>query len=541
MADSPANGALQVVRQLKELWTKQPKPRRMLAVLVLVGVVGFVGITSLAKHVETWSVAIEGISPDDANELYGALIARNVPARIVAGKVEVHDDDLDQAHAIAASAGLPFSGKGFELFDGNNLGQSSFAEQVNYRRALQGELARSITTLAQVESARVHLAIGKRSVFKDQEQQPTASVALHLHSGQQLTAEQVRGVRQLVAASLEGLKPEAVAIVDNHGNLLDGAEPGAKDQQQSIEHTVADRVRMILERVVGVGHVSVVANADVDTRKVSETEDLYDKDSAAVRSESRTVEGNDSGSTTSGVAGARGNLPGAPAPSGGSGAPANGRTQETRNFEISHKVRQTTEPEHTLKKLHVAVLVDQTKGPDGKPVVRTKQQMDELIALAREAAGIDDARGDVLEVRSMTFAPDEDVMGAAGADAPGSKLPLPMPVMIGAGAGALVLLVVMALMVKKLRRRGGAGSDRADHIAFPTPLVDLERALETRARIEAAQLAAGKVAAREPLGLPDPNKSHQDRVMDAVRLDVERAAGVLTAWLAETPPKGAKA
>jgi len=173
--------------------------------------------------------------------------------------------------------------------------------------------------------------------------------------------------------------------------------------------------------------------------------------------------------------------------------------------------------------------------------VRTKQQMDELIALAREAAGIDDARGDVLEVRSMTFAPDEDVMGAAGADAPGSKLPLPMPVMIGAGAGALVLLVVMALMVKKLRRRGGAGSDRADHIAFPTPLVDLERALETRARIEAAQLAAGKVAAREPLGLPDPNKSHQDRVMDAVRLDVERAAGVLTAWLAETPPKGAKA
>jgi len=528
---SPFTGAMQIGRQLTDLWGRQPKSRRLFAIVVVVGVLGWVAFTSLAKHVESWQPAIDGISPDDAHELYAALTARGIPARLKDAKVEVHDDDLDQARAIAASAGLPFSGKGFELFDGSSLGQSSFAEQVNYRRALQGELARSITTLAQVEAARVHLAVGKRSVFKEQEVAPSASVALRLHAGQTLSAEQVRGVRQLVAASLEGLKPEAVVIVDGHGNLLDGADPTTANHQLEIEHSIADRVRMILERVVGAGHVSVVANADVDQRKVSETEDLYDKDSAAVRSESRTVEGADPTTSVGGVAGARGNLPGAPVATTTAGPAGAGKVAETKNYEISHKVRQTTNPDATLKKLHVAVLVDEPKGADGKPVVRTKEQLDELVALARNAAGIDDTRGDVIEVRSMQFAPEEDIV--TGPAAAPSAVPQ-LPVLIGAGAGALVLLVVMVMVLRrgKKTKRGGAQRALVGEIAFPTPISELERALEVRAAL-AEQV-------RELPGLPPGARSTQDRVMDVVRADVERTAHVLTAWLAEPAPKGAK-
>ncbi|MCW5806002.1 MAG: flagellar M-ring protein FliF, partial [Deltaproteobacteria bacterium] len=275
MADASPQGPKQVVAQLAQLWGRQPKRRKIVAIGLVAAIALLIAATSLSKKTEAWGVVADGASPDDAQELLSALQARAVPARLREGKVEVMSDRVDEARAIAAAAGLPRTGKGFELFDGSSLGQSSFSEQVNYRRALQGELARSITALAQVQGARVHLALGKRSVFKDQNEPASASVALHLHAGQTLSAEQVRGVRQLVAASTEGLRPDGVVVVDNHGNLLDAAETGSSDRRAEIERTLAARVRAMLERVVGPGKVSVVATAVVDDRKVSETQELY--------------------------------------------------------------------------------------------------------------------------------------------------------------------------------------------------------------------------------------------------------------------------
>src|SRR5215831_6693550 len=227
MADAPSTGPAAVANQLRELWGRQPRRRKLLAFVIALGIAGIVGFSTLVHHAEPWTVVADGSSPEDAQEIYAVLQGRNLPVRLHDGKVEVASERLEEARAIAAGAGLPHTGKGLELFDSSSLGQSSFAEQVNYRRALQGELARSITALAQVESARVLVAFGKRSLAKDQEQPASASVALHLHAGQALTADQVRGVRQLVAAAIENLKPEAVVIVDNHGNLLDGADPNA--------------------------------------------------------------------------------------------------------------------------------------------------------------------------------------------------------------------------------------------------------------------------------------------------------------------------
>jgi flagellar M-ring protein FliF len=537
MADAPTTGPAAVARQLGELWNRQPRRRRLLAVSVALGIAGIVAYTTLVPRAEPWTAVAEGSSPEDAQELYAVLSSRNLPVRLHDGKVEVASERLAEARAIAAGAGLPHTGKGLELFDASSLGQSSFAEQVNYRRALQGELARSITALAQVENARVLVAFGKRSLVRDQEQPASASVALHLHAGQTLTADQVRGVRQLVAASIEGLRPEAVVIVDNHGNLLDAADPGTVDHKAEIERTVTTRVRTMLERVVGAGKVSVVTNADVDDRKVSETQEVYDAEHPALRSESRTLEGADVTSGIGGIAGTRGNLPGAPAPAptpgAGSGSGGPQRLQETKNYEVSRTVRQTTKPDVQLQKLHVAVVVDFKAGTDGKPAARGDKELAELTALARQAAGIDDTRGDKIEVRSIPFASDADPTAAAKPVATGG-LPLPLPVLIGAGAGVLAVLGLVAFLV--LRRRRPAPPPT---LALPAPVGELERVLE--ARVSHRAPTEGEASTTEPANLL-PGRTVRDRVLDAVRADVDRTAGVLTAWLAESarPPDAAK-
>jgi len=536
MADAAPTGPAAVLNQLKELWGRQARGRKTLAVGVVLAIAAIVAYATLAKHAEPWTVIAEGSSPEDAQELLTVLSGRQLPVRMNAGKVEVASGRIDEARAIAASAGMPRTGKGLELFDGSSLGQSSFAEQVNYRRALQGELARSITAMAQVESARVLVAFGKRSLAKDQEQPASASVALHMHAGQTLTGEQVRGIRQLVAASIEGLRPDAVAIVDNHGNLLDAGDPGTVDHKAELERGVIQRVRSMLERVVGAGKVSVVATADVDDRKVSETQEVFDADHPALRSEERTVEGADAAALQGigGVAGTRGNLPGAPAAAatggtGGSGGPT--RLQETKNYEISRTVRQTTKPDVLLQKLHVAVLIDYKDGPDGKPVARSEKEMTELSALARQAAGLDEARGDKIEVRAIPFAADPAAAIAAAAPPPGFKLPLPLPILIGAGAGVLVLAFVVFVVLKRRRR-----PDPTPTLALPAPVGELERVLEARPGGEGRALTESETAAQNLL----PGRTVRDRVLDAVRSDVDRTAGVLTAWLAEPPRKAAK-
>jgi flagellar M-ring protein FliF len=532
------NQAFVVAGQLRDLWNKQPKGRRTLAVLVVLGVLGFVGITSLTKHVETWVSAADGIAPDEAQQLYATLVGRGVPARFSEGKVEVQPDDLASARAIAATSLQMGGGKGLETFENSTMGETSFAEQVNYKRALQTELTRSIVSISQIENARVNIAFGRHSVFKDQETAPTASIMLRLRAGQSLLANEVKGIRQLVASSIDGMKPEAVVVVDNHGNPLEAAEKTNANDGTSIETSIVDSVTKMLTKYVGKGHVQVVANVDLDTRHIEQTEDLYDKDSAAIRSQARTVDGNDptaAAGSASGIAGVRGNLPGAtPAGMGAGGSGAGGKMQETINYEISHTQRRTENPEVSIKKIHVAVLLDELKDKAGKPIARSKEELAGMLAIARTAAGIDDARGDTIEVQSTPFVPDEEV--APDPVAPKSALPYPMPVMVGAGAGALVLLIVIALVLRKVFKKKSKSTAmvKSPQIAFPTPVAELERVLDARPP------AHQELPIERELPALNPGKSVQERVMDAVRGDVERAAGVLTAWLNEAPPKGAK-
>ncbi|HEY4055506.1 MAG TPA: flagellar basal-body MS-ring/collar protein FliF [Kofleriaceae bacterium] len=552
MADEPTQGPTAVLNQLKALWEKQSRGRRTLAIGVVLVIAVIILATRLINTAATWQVVADGAAPDDNQEIMAVLEQRGVDARLANNKVEVKVDDVDKARSITAAAGLPRTGKGFELFDGNHLGQSSFAEQVNFRRGLQGELARSITSLAQVQSARVHLAMGKRSVFREQEEAATASVALQMFPGQQLTPEQVRGIRQMVAASVEGMKAESVVIVDNHGNLLDAAEPTAANKTAAIEQGITARVRGMLEKVVGAGKVSVTTTAVVDQNEVQETQELFDNSNPVLRSESRTVEGNGALAdpttlnSVGGVAGSRGNLPGA-TPAAGSGAPAsnsptNGRLQETKNFEISRTVRQVKKPDAQLQKIYVAVVIDEPLGKDGKPVARDEKEMAELTALARQAAGIDDARGDKIDVRSIAFAPEvvevEPVVKPTGLQA---LIPVPLPI-AGAAAGGFVVLVLGAIFLLKGRKKNKAEtSKKKPSLALPAALSDIEKALDAKPNLslggpDAMSLNEALPAVAQQAALP-PGGSARDRVLSAVKNDVDRAAEVLTAWLSEPPAK----
>ena len=486
-------------------------------IVALVAVIGVVAFFYLKPVNTGWTAVLQKVAPDDAVELGAALDGKGIPHQFAdaGATIEVPNERIGEARVVAQAVGLPRVGDSFGLFDHQAMGQSSFTEQVNYRRALQGELARSITSLVQVDGARVQIAMGRRSVLKDSDERPSASVALRLRQGTTLTADEVRGIKQLVAASIEGLAPDSVVVIDQHGVALSGdTKNGNGNDDHAIEVATAGRVRSMLEKIVGAGHVVVVASADIDTTQVSQTEELFDKDKIALRSESISGDGSGVGAgTTSGVAGTQGNLN--PTPAQTTPGAESGHHTETKNYEVSKVVRQTVGGGDRIHKMHLAVLIDDKVGADGKVVPRTPEELAQLTALAKTAGGLDDARGDQIEMRAVQFAPEEPAAPDVAAKAAAKAFPI---VMVAAGGGALLLIIIITVFVL---RRGG--KDETHTMVLPAPVSELERMLASSSNSSVPQL-------------PGARQVHA-RVVEIVRSDVPRAVGVLSGWL--SPPAAA--
>jgi flagellar M-ring protein FliF len=533
MADGPRQGVTQVLTQLKELWDKQPKRRKSLAMLVCIGVGGWVAYTTFIKKGESWTSISEGASSDDTQAMYSRLASREIPAHLRDGKLEVPSDrEMEARGVLAAQAMGQVTGGYDKMLAQSGFGHTQMYENVAFKQAFEGELAHSISSLSPVENATVKVAFGKRTMLKDMAEPATASAIIRMHAGQTLSPDQVRGIRQMIAGSVDGLKAENVTMIDGSGKPLDPAEPTSSDRKAEIESRVSHTVTTFLEKATGAGKVSVVTTADVDTSKVAETSKFYDKDHSAVLSHSVTSDGPNAmnainATGNGGVAGTQGNLPGSAAPSvqpGVAGGAAGGHIQETTNNEVGEVVRQTQLPDVRVLKLHLAVLVDY-KTVDGKPVPRTEAELATLTKLAKQAAGLEDARGDELLLQSIPFVPDADIAPVAPpVEEPG--LPI-MYIAAGGGGGLLLLIIIAVLLLKK--KKGNKQLQTNGNLALPVPVAELERMYESR---QAMALDKG----RELPGLP-AGKPVQERVLDVVRQDVERAAGVLTAWLAEAPAK----
>src|SRR5215467_12785947 len=239
--------------QARDLWRKLKPAQRMGLIAAALATASIVAFVSLRGSTESYSLLYAGLAPEEAGRIVEQLKADKVVYRLTnAGTgIEVPEAKVHEVRLTLAQKGLPKGGGvGFELFDKQNFGTTSFVEQMNYQRALQGELARTIMSLDEVEAARVHLALPEKSLYRKAEEPASASVALKLRSGRQLGSGQVRGIVHLVAASVEGLAPERVTVLDERGNVLSSADDaaGSLDAQQALERSLERRVREVTER-----------------------------------------------------------------------------------------------------------------------------------------------------------------------------------------------------------------------------------------------------------------------------------------------------
>ncbi len=426
-----------------------------------------------------------------------------------------------------ASNGLPTGGAvGFEIFDKQSFALTDYVQKVNYMRAMQGELARTIMTLAPVENARVHLALPEKRLFKDQQKQPSASVILSLAPGQSLDTKQVKGIIHLVAGSVTGLTQENITVVDSNGVVLDPGE-NRDDQilsvdmleyQQEVENRLEMRAQSLLDKTMGTDNAMVRVSATLDFSQIEKTQELFDAEEPVIRSEQISTE--QSGMATSGgIPGVQSNLQGTTPLQGGE----NGSSSSTRttNYEISKTVSKIVNPVGTIQKLSVSILVADTVTPatDETPAQitpRTDEELASIRSMIAAALGLLPDRGDQISVISMPFTTTpEDALLAQ--QEPEKLIYQYMP-LIKTGLIAVGLLLVYFLLIRPIIR---------------TMRGDIQEHYKTVEELERERLALEKEQ------LLDEETEEEDILDPVVTLrketiaDPTPAAHILKSWLRE--------
>ena len=444
---------LKSLRELPRTLSALPATVKLVLVVAALAAIGVASFTALSSA-EAYQYAFTNLTPEDSTEAAASLKAAGVPFRVDAGgsALAVPASRIYDARLLLASAGLPRGGGvGFEIFDRGDLGVSEFTQRVNLRRATEGELARTISRLSEVRSARVHVTLAERGLYRDQDRPASAAVVLNLQPGRRLADRELAGIRHLVASAVPGLDPGKVTVVDGRGEALaseDGAGE-AMEHQRRLEHDLEQRIVGILGQAVGAGAVVARVTATIDASEVQKSAESYDPDQAALRSERRVSQSTTGeGPAAGGVAGAAANQPLA---QGAQAQPAQSRPRSTssmedqvRNYDVSKTTTTTVTRAPRLQRLSVAVLVDAV---GGQP--RPEAELKRLGDLAKRAVGFDADRGDELDISSAPFARSED---AAAAPAPPPPPAMRNPVVIAiAAAGGLVLLLLVGVLA--LRRR----------------------------------------------------------------------------------------
>ncbi len=478
------------------------------------------------------------------------------------GALLVPSGKLREIRLKLAGAGLPRStGAGYEILDRKQgFGTSEFLETVRYQRALEGELARTIATLAPVERARVHLAIPKRSAFIRKREKPSASVLVYLYRGRTLDRGQVQAIVHLVSSSVPNMEASAVTVVDQAGRLLSGPDRAGGvelslaqlDYTHRVEDSLRRRIEEILAPVVGLDRVRAQVVADMDFSVVETTQEVYDPDPKALRSEQVSEQRTEGTPPPMGIPGALSNQPppaGTTDPQGAlpaaTPAPVSTSREARRNYELDRTIRHTRSPAGQIKRLSVAVVIDDAAGVDdeGKPVRKPLDQalLNDLTRLVKEAVGFDEQRGDTVHVVNASF------LGAEQAPPPPSvplwREPWFMDVLKLAG-GALALLALLLGVLRPVMRT------LASHGALPAPAEEgetsaepaLEGATEQAAGLpapEAESLAEDQVSlstdagAVAQLGGPRGYEEELQRVQTLAGEDPRLAARIVKDWVAD--------
>lgn len=392
---------------------------RLAAMLaVTLALVGFFGFVMLKVSQPQMSVLFSDLSSTDVNAILKDLDARGVKYELRGDGQTVLVDKaaVPRLRLDLAGKGIPAGGGvGYEIFDkGDAFSSTSFVQNINHLRALEGELSRTIRSISRVQSARVHLVIPEKRLFERDREAPRASIALKLAG--ELDAAQVRAVRHLVASAVDGLKPDRVSIVDERGRLLaDGAQGenglaglGMDERQTAIEKRLKMQVEDIVASVVGQGRARVQVSAQLDANRVESRSETFDPESKVIRSSQNRTE-NATTSEQNGAVTVGNELPGAQQ---GQAQPAprdvSAKNEEVVNYEISRTTRTEVLEGGRVKKLSVAVLVDgaYSRSPAGEVTYqpRPSEELERIGQLVRTAIGFDQARGDKVEVVNLRFA-----------------------------------------------------------------------------------------------------------------------------------------
>jgi flagellar M-ring protein FliF len=542
-----APGGTWFERVYDQLWTQAASNQRYATAGVLVAMVVGIGTLVFAAATATaWNTLVTGMAPEDQQAAINALQAKSIPYKLAdTGTILVDEDLLHQARLEVAASNMP-SGRsvGFELFDKSELGRSTFAEKVNYHRALEGEIARTIQHMATVQKARIHLVLPERRLFVEDEITPTASVQLTLKNGVALTRRQVEAIRQLVASGVERLEPGNVSVVDQKGIMLAGPEDEGWNDEESMsalkiqtkmESNIERRVMRLLEPVFGEGHVRAQVAVELDFSRVTETEETYNPESQVIRSER---EKNETSETQTNIAeGAPGSPSNVPdrAQAAASNSPSTipqttERLDHIKNYEIDKRTRRSESPHARVKRLSVGVIVHNLTNDEGDVGV-TEAELDRYRSLVSKAVGIDVNRGDQVEVVAMPFWDAEPVVR------PSVPVFYTNPTLIGSSLlGLLVVVLAVGLWLRTRRRqRELAAALIASHEA---------EARRLESELETARVQAGGGGEHHLLNLHEPAPSQKEleqrilslraRAIGLSEEDLSQVSLVVERWL--NPP-----
>ena len=521
---------------------------RQLGLVVGMALAIALGVTvAMWAQTPNYSLLYGNLTAKEMARVTSELTSANIEYKLEggAGAILVPADKVQQARMKIAAKGISVGGDaGYELLEKEQgLGSSSFLQKARYHRAIEGELSKSIARLSFVEGARVHLAIPKQSAFARKSAKPTASVVLNLMPGRVLDDTQVAGIVNMVSSSVPGMENEAVTVIDQKGRLLSSPASSAgmllsstqMDYTRKLEERYVQRIIDIISPITGMDGVRAQVVADIDFTTQEETRESYSPDQKALRSEQLFEQSSDS-SGASGVPGALSNQP----PAGGTLEPVektepavatNNTSRAVRNYELDRTISHVRQSPMTLKKLSVAVVVDYKTVTDKKGNVTREPLSEEEIAhikaLVRETVGLDEARGDTVNVVNAPFQQPEEVE------------PLPEPpiweqpwvwnvakqVLGGLGV-LLVIFGVLRPMLTNLAKQG----EQAEKLAMVAALP------EGQAGVEGAQgqLPDGTVAGNPALTHQPGQPAGQDLKEMATSLakeDPQRVAQVMNTWV----------
>lgn len=460
-----------IPEQIKEIWNRLPMTGRIATISAAIATLGLVAAIVYYGSQPDYGVLFSDLNPTDAQNIIEKLKASNVPYSIANGgsTIQVPSDKISELRLQMAGEGVISGGHvGFDLFDKTNFGATDFAQQVNYRRAIEGELAKTLESMEELEGARVHITPKKESVFTEKEEGAKASVMLRVKQGKQLSEERTDAIVNLVSGSVEGLDPANISVMDTRGRLLTSGrgksggngEAGTFNAQleakQKFEAENAARIIALLEPVVGEGRVRADIAADVDFSQVEQTEEKYNPQSQVIRSQQSAQESRNSTKTNAalngnnGLVGARANDP----TTANQTIPQNQqsgndqRVATTTNYEIDKTVKKTIGGGGRVNRLTVSVVVDH-KNVNGTEVARTADEVRQIQDLVGAAVGVDTNRGDSVVVQTMPFDKPQIEAGSASWLTKNNQIIKPA---IKYGTLVLIALLILFFVIRPAKK-----------------------------------------------------------------------------------------